>query len=169
MILYKAKKLICIWALVLCLFSAATTDTLAWIDNSQHKSNEFNGISMTRQRQYADLTVMKRVENFIGPEAAMDQEYITDTEPAPEGTDPAYEIDSGEEQADDADLSEEQNEIFDYKCKVIQGMLTNLNVFGLSNTRLSMLLLQFGKVEAKDDMTKQNTITLPFFEPKKEK
>jgi len=45
----------------------------------------------------------------------------------------------------------EQNEIFDYKVKVLDGMMTNLNVFGLSNTRMTMLLMEFGKNKLKDN------------------
>ena len=39
----------------------------------------------------------------------------------------------------------EQNEIFDYKCKLIDGILSNKIAFGLKNTPLPMLLMEFGK------------------------
>ena len=39
----------------------------------------------------------------------------------------------------------EKNEIFDYKCKLIDGMYTTLKIFGLTNSGISMSLLQFGK------------------------
>jgi hypothetical protein len=60
----------------------------------------------------------------------------------------------------------EQNEIFDYKCKVIDGILSTLYVFGLTNASFSMLLLQFGK-GIKSNIT--DKLTLPVFNPKKDK
>ena len=43
----------------------------------------------------------------------------------------------------------EHNEIFEYKCKVIDGMMTNFTVFGLKNVRMPMLLMEFGKFNKK--------------------
>ena len=60
----------------------------------------------------------------------------------------------------------ERNEIFEYKCKIIDGMLSNKFIFGLTNTPLPMLLLQFGK-GSRPHIT--GTLTLPVFEPKNDK
>ena len=46
MISYTLKKHICIWLLLICMFSGLMTCTLAWQDYSQHKSNEFSGITL---------------------------------------------------------------------------------------------------------------------------
>jgi predicted RNA methylase len=60
----------------------------------------------------------------------------------------------------------EYNEIYDYKCKFIDGIYTSLKVFGLTNTPMSMLLLEFGK-GVKSNI--KSTLTLPVFDPVKEK
>jgi len=60
----------------------------------------------------------------------------------------------------------ELNEIFNYKCRVIEGMYTSLKIFGLTNSPVAMLHLQFGKV-GKDII--KDTITLPVYHPIKEK
>ena len=60
----------------------------------------------------------------------------------------------------------EKNEIYGYKCKVIDGIYTSLKVFGLTNSGIAMLLTEFGK-NAKPRI--KDTLTLPIFDPVSDK
>ena len=56
---YIIKKHISIWLLSLCMVSAVMTGTLAWKDYSQHKSNEFSGVSLHETASAAVLKLDK--------------------------------------------------------------------------------------------------------------
>jgi hypothetical protein len=59
-----------------------------------------------------------------------------------------------------------KDEIFKYKCKVIEGIYTSLKVFGLTNSGVPAMLLEFGK-NAKPLI--KDKLTLPVFHPVQDK
>ena len=60
----------------------------------------------------------------------------------------------------------EKNEIFEYKCKVVDGIYTSLKVFGLTNSGVAMLFTEFGK-NVKPLI--KDKLTLPVFDPIQDK
>ena len=62
MISYTIKKHISIWLLLLCMVSATMAGTMAWRDFSQHKSNEFSGVSLHETASAALLKLDKETD-----------------------------------------------------------------------------------------------------------
>lgn len=56
----------------------------------------------------------------------------------------------------------EKNEIFEYKCKVLEGALSSKKAFGLTNSGVAMLLMEFGK-NSKPRI--KDKLTLPVLDP----
>jgi len=119
MITYTLKKHILNWVLAICVFSALTTGTLAWMDNTQHKSNEFTGMIFPEQQMNADLTIIKRVENLPAPEISEEPEEAlyreADIEPDAETVNPTEtnEADAQQEPEEEQESIQEPDEISD--------------------------------------------------------
>ena len=75
MISYNVKKCISLWVMLICMFSAALTGTLAWQDLTQHKSNEFKGITYTERAGAALVKLDKETEEPL--EGAKFELYLT--------------------------------------------------------------------------------------------